>query len=437
MVNQVSYSSASVKYSSLANHKPATAKTSTNTQQAHNNSDYTVSLSPEAVALSTNGSSAASLRPEFTQFVTNLVDEVRRGDPEQLLNMLMDVFSSRTGLQFENGQWTDPQGGDVDHDINEEFSLFMTGIVNSVNTADPNQLAYLTANWFGAGLTSGSSTHNWREEWNPDGELAGYSRDELVSDVANVLTNAGLSLNVVEMTDDGATVNGDRGFISNGDVQPLIGHLNELFGRMVADNSVVAVPPTAEPPPTIAPPIGELPPTNVVPPSTGGTGEVQGENSTETQAATSAATSGSANRIANPAEARRLWRETDHAGQALMTLIRSIMSNSGGNGQGFWASRAGNMNISEADRLQAQQLISDDGFFGVTQTTDRIMGFARAMVGENASEEDIERMRAAVQRGFDEVARMFGGFGNLPQVSQDTHAAIMQAFDDWVASSRG
>jgi len=42
-------------------------------------------------------------------------------------------------------------------------------------------------------------------------------------------------------------------------------------------------------------------------------------------------------------------------------------------------------------------------------------------------------MRAAVQKGFDEVARMFGGFDKLPQVTKDTHAAIMNAFDEWKA----
>jgi hypothetical protein len=81
-------------------------------------------------------------------------------------------------------------------------------------------------------------------------------------------------------------------------------------------------------------------------------------------------------------------------------------------------------------------MISEDGFFGVKQTTARIMDFAKALVGEGASEKQIENMRAAVQKGFDEVARMFGGFDNLPEVTKQTHAAIMQAFDDWKAGGQ-
>ena len=139
---------------------------------------------------------------------------------------------------------------------------------------------------------------------------------------------------------------------------------------------------------------------------------------------------------ANPAAVDRLWSETNHAADALRKLVQSMLGNSDASGQGFWAIRAGGrFQLSEADRAQAQQMVGEDGFFGVKQTTDRIMGFAKALVGDGASEEQIEKMRAAVQKGFDIVARMFGGFDKLPQVSRDTHAAIMQAFDDWKATS--
>ena len=134
---------------------------------------------------------------------------------------------------------------------------------------------------------------------------------------------------------------------------------------------------------------------------------------------------------ADPGKLDQLWRDTDYAIDAVRKLISSALGASDGTGQGFWAIRAGNLKLNEADRAQAQELISEDGFFGVKQTTERLIGFAKAMVGEGASEKQIENMRAAVQKGFDEVARMFGGFDKLPQVTKDTHAAVMQAFDDW------
>ena len=140
----------------------------------------------------------------------------------------------------------------------------------------------------------------------------------------------------------------------------------------------------------------------------------------------------SLNIAANPTQVNQLWRDSNHVTDSIRTLISSALGRSNATGQGFWAQRADNVALSQADRLQAQQLISDDGFFGVTQTTGRIMNFAMAMVGENASESQIETMRAAVQRGFDDVARMFGGFDKLPQVTQDTHTAIIQRFDEWL-----
>jgi len=137
---------------------------------------------------------------------------------------------------------------------------------------------------------------------------------------------------------------------------------------------------------------------------------------------------------ADPATIDRLWKETNHAAEAIRKLVQSMLGKSDAAGQGFWAVRAsGRFKLSEADRAQAQEMISEDGFFGVKQTTARIMDFAKALVGDNASEEQIENMRAAVQKGFDEVAKMFGGFDKLPDVTKQTYDAIMEAFDEWLS----
>ena len=138
---------------------------------------------------------------------------------------------------------------------------------------------------------------------------------------------------------------------------------------------------------------------------------------------------------ADPATIERLWKETNHAADAIRKLVQSMLGKGDASGQGFWAVRAkGGFKLSEADRAQAQEMIDEDGFFGVKQTTARIMDFAKALVGENASDEQIENMRSAVQKGFDEVARMFGGFDKLPDVTKQTYDAIMSAFDEWLSA---
>ncbi|MCL2222765.1 MAG: hypothetical protein FWC20_10595 [Oscillospiraceae bacterium] len=158
---------------------------------------------------------------------------------------------------------------------------------------------------------------------------------------------------------------------------------------------------------------------------------------TSTPAASSSANQNVRGRPADPASIRNLMRETNHQVDAVRRLLSSALGRTDPTGQGWWAQRAENLQLNDAERAEAQALVAEDGFFGVSQTTDRIMDFAMAMVGQNASPDQIEEMRSAVQRGFDDVARMFGGFDNLPQVTRDTHAAIMAQFDDWAASAGG
>ena len=170
---------------------------------------------------------------------------------------------------------------------------------------------------------------------------------------------------------------------------------------------------------------------------------------------------------ADPAMINKLWKDTDYFADTIRRLVSSLLGRNDASGQGFWAISAeasykysetiisgdgfnfesrsveasfkyeaygfgGGSGLNEVDRAQAQELIGEEGFFGVKQTTARIMDFAKALVGVNAGEDKIELMRDAVQKGFDEVARMFGGFDNLPDVSKKTYEAIMKAFDEWL-----
>ena len=138
---------------------------------------------------------------------------------------------------------------------------------------------------------------------------------------------------------------------------------------------------------------------------------------------------------ADPATIERLWGETNYAAQAIQRLIQSALGRQDATGQGFWALRArGQFKLSETERAEAQAMIDEDGFFGVKQTTARIMDFAKALVGEGASSDQIEKMRSAVQKGFDAVAGMFGGFDKLPGVTKDTYDAIMKSFDEWAGA---
>ncbi len=71
---------------------------------------------------------------------------------------------------------------------------------------------------------------------------------------------------------------------------------------------------------------------------------------------------------------------------------------------------------------EAQELISEDGFFGVEQTSQRIVDFAINAFGKDPAR--LEEMKAAIEDGFQQAAEVFGG--QLPEISHQTYEAIME-----------
>ncbi len=90
--------------------------------------------------------------------------------------------------------------------------------------------------------------------------------------------------------------------------------------------------------------------------------------------------------------------------------------------------------IDEETRLQAKKDIAEDGYYGVKKTSERILGFAKAISGGDPKK--IETLRNAVEKGFKEVEDMWGGKDKLPKISYDTYDAVMKGFDEWENASK-
>lgn len=86
---------------------------------------------------------------------------------------------------------------------------------------------------------------------------------------------------------------------------------------------------------------------------------------------------------------------------------------------------SGKFEVDEATKLQAQQDISEDGYWGVKQTSSRILDFATALTGGDPSK--IEDMRAAFKKGYEQAEKTWGG--ELPEISKKTYDAVMAGFD--------
>jgi len=81
---------------------------------------------------------------------------------------------------------------------------------------------------------------------------------------------------------------------------------------------------------------------------------------------------------------------------------------------------------------QAQELISEDGYFGVEQTSQRIVDFAINAFGSDPAK--LEEMKAAIEDGFQQAADAFGG--SLPEISHQTYDAIMEKLDAFAAEDK-
>jgi hypothetical protein len=74
-------------------------------------------------------------------------------------------------------------------------------------------------------------------------------------------------------------------------------------------------------------------------------------------------------------------------------------------------------------------LLSEDGYWGVEKTSQRMFDFAVGIAGDNPAE--LEKAKAAVTDGFKQVEAMFGG--QLPDISYDTYDATISKLDNYIA----
>ena len=98
------------------------------------------------------------------------------------------------------------------------------------------------------------------------------------------------------------------------------------------------------------------------------------------------------------------------------------------NGDDFWKMMAsGNYTVDAKTKAEAQEAISEDGFWGVKNTSQRIFDFAAAMAGDDP--EKMKKFQAAVEKGFSQAEDAWGG--SLPSICGETHEAVNKLFDDY------
>lgn len=99
----------------------------------------------------------------------------------------------------------------------------------------------------------------------------------------------------------------------------------------------------------------------------------------------------------------------------------------------LWSQFAnGNVTVSDAAKAKAQEDISEDGYWGVEKTSDRIVEFAKTLAGNDPSK--ASELLDAFKKGYEQATKAWGK--ELPDISSKTYDAVNDKFQKWMDESK-
>lgn len=133
----------------------------------------------------------------------------------------------------------------------------------------------------------------------------------------------------------------------------------------------------------------------------------------------------------NSALIQKLKEDSDARVNQLRGIVEKMMQQQGaaiGKADDIWSFLAkGDFTVTPEVKAQAQADIAEDGYWGVKQTSDRILDFAKALSGNNPEKADL--LLDAFKKGFKEATGAWGD--ELPEISQKTYDAVLEKFEAW------
>ncbi len=134
----------------------------------------------------------------------------------------------------------------------------------------------------------------------------------------------------------------------------------------------------------------------------------------------------------------RLKADAEERKNQMMNLVQKTLSGQVGtfgkaSGDDLWSTLAsGKFTVDAATKAQAQKDISEDGYWGVKKTSQRLFDFASALAGDDVDK--MKEMQAAMEKGFKQATKTWGR--ELPEISQNTLKAANKLFEDYYASKQ-
>ena len=127
----------------------------------------------------------------------------------------------------------------------------------------------------------------------------------------------------------------------------------------------------------------------------------------------------------------KLKADAEQRTSQLRSLVEKMMTKQGtaiANADSMWSFLAdGNFTVDEETQKQAQADIAEDGYWGVEQTSDRILDFAKVLSGNDPEKADL--LIDAFKKGFEDATKSWGK--DLPDISQRTYDAVLEKFNKW------
>lgn len=134
----------------------------------------------------------------------------------------------------------------------------------------------------------------------------------------------------------------------------------------------------------------------------------------------------------------KLKADAEERTASLRSIVEKLIS---GQGQAYaiandedamWRFLAdGKFEVDEETKKQAQEDISEDGYWGVKKTSDRILDFAKALSGNDPTKAD--ELLEAFKKGYEEATKSWGK--ELPEISKQTYEAVEKKFQEWKDSA--
>lgn len=127
----------------------------------------------------------------------------------------------------------------------------------------------------------------------------------------------------------------------------------------------------------------------------------------------------------------RLKQDAANRKQQLLNLVQQSLSKQGKTyntlADLFTAIKTGELAVDPSAVAQAKKDVAEDGYWGVEQTSNRLVEFAKALSGGDPSKAD--EMILAVKEGFKQATSSWGK--ELPSICSDTVAATCEKLNKW------